>query len=129
MSKPRSGAIPFASLFLGDVDKRNARMALRDPTTPPLLRREIERYLADPNKATLTDMQKLLDDRAVFRSGRPAGSQSAKVRYIEKLVAANPKRTAKQLFKLADKAKIGDMQDGTFKNHVGAARRKLRCTV
>ena len=49
-------------------------MAVRDPTTPPALRAELERYLANPFRAAAQDQDALLKKaRAPFRSGRQSG--------------------------------------------------------
>ena len=79
-------AIPLGELFRRSAGgERNARLALADPKTPPELRAELERYLADPVGAVLDDGAKERDEArgmiasaastalAPYRGGRAAG--------------------------------------------------------
>jgi hypothetical protein len=124
MEKPaRGGGIAFPAMVATPGFERNARMALKQPETlQPGLKEVLERYLADPLKATTEDMQQLLDQRAQFR-GRPR-PESAATAHIRQLVAEHPTLKPRSLRKLADESIIGSMDKGTFRNKVAAARRK-----
>lgn len=120
-------AIPFVQLFA--EGERNARIALRDPTTPADLRVELERYLANIPQSAAEDQQDLLRTVAPYRAGGKKGrvkKSTATLRaHIRKLSAEHPKlKSALQLYKKADKAIIGNMAAKTFADHVRAVRNK-----
>ncbi len=133
-ARKRSGGIPFAALFTNDGGERNALMALYsnpfappelreyNSHTPPALRAELERYLANPLRAAVDDLQQLLDQRAQFR-GRPR-PESAATTHIRQVVAENPTLKPGALRKLVNESIIGPMSKETFRNKVAAARRK-----
>ena len=56
-----------------------------------------------------------------FKPGRADGSVSDATTHIHQLVKDNRSLSAKELFPKANKSKIGDMSEGTFRNHVTAA--------
>lgn len=60
----------------------------------------------------------------IFQNGgRKKGATTAKTQHIYTLANNRPNLSAKELYALADKKIIGDMRDGTFANHVTAARK------
>jgi hypothetical protein len=59
-----------------------------------------------------------------FQPGRDKGAVSNTTKHIFQLVKDNPKLSVKNLFPKADKTIIGDMTDGTFRNHVTEARKQ-----
>jgi hypothetical protein len=85
--------IPFIALW-SHGGERNARMALRDPTTPPELRAELERYLADPYAAAAQDQAQLLAE-ADGHAARLAVERSLAKREAAKLRNAEGRRRAK----------------------------------
>ena len=132
-------AIPFAALLTDDGGKRNARMALRDSKTPPVVRAEFERYLANPFLAASQDQAKLLTEAAKdfdaaekraapFRAGRTKGrgnkATEAVRAHIRALLDKTPRSSPSRLFKKADRKIIGRMQEKTFSDHVRAVRKK-----
>jgi len=115
-------------------------MAVRDPTTPPELRAELERYLKNPFHAAAVDQEKLLaasEQRTVeaeqqgtaYRKGGTKGRTNKATEvvraHIRALQAKHPKLTTpSQLFKKADGNILGAMALKTFADHVRALRKK-----
>lgn len=62
-----------------------------------------------------------------FPSGKPEGAISESTKYIRELVKNNPKLSVKKLLKLPEASNklLDNMAEGTFKNQVTAARKKL----
>ena len=59
----------------------------------------------------------------MFEPKRKAGSEASNTKYIKKLVDEKPNLTAKELYKLADISKIGQITSGTFANKVSEAKK------
>jgi hypothetical protein len=134
-ARPPQG-IPLIVLM---KDGRNVRMAVKDPTTPPALRAELERYLADPFHAAAVDQEArekqltaLLDSAeataAPYRKGGAKGRQNAATKavrdHIRELLGKHKKLSPPQLYDKADPNIIGDMAKKTFCNHVRFVREK-----
>lgn len=78
---------------------------------------------SDPKlrRALAVELLPLATKGVRFAPGRPARSRNKKTNYIYQLARDNPGLSAKELYKEADKAIIGDMAERTFDNHVSAA--------
>lgn len=61
----------------------------------------------------------------LFAPGRLKDAIGETQKYINELVANNPKKRAKELERLADKTIIGDMDSRTFANKVSEAKKLL----
>ena len=137
----RKPAMPFGALFLGDL--RAARMALRDPRTDPALRAELERYLANPLKATVRDSEQLVNRanqeadaaekaaaelRGAHRSGRKDGTPNKKTARLEavfdKLLAANPDCTVEDIHKYKIPKSVGRISRATVARHWKKAKER-----
>ena len=132
----RAEAIPFIFLFAGD-GKRKAQRAADNPKTPPELRAELKRYLADPAAAAAHDQQQLLDRAhreadealaraAVFAPDNRTNKPGPETLHIREIVAAHPEvaRKPTKLRELyADEKILGGMGKGTFGNRVRDACR------
>jgi hypothetical protein len=129
MTSLKKPAIPFGRLFQDEGGIRNAKLALRDPKTPADLRAALERYLANPVKASLDDAATIQRSHAApFRSGRVAGTTNERTRrvrtHIANLREKYPRASPAQLFKKADKEVIGGMAEKTFADHARATPKK-----
>lgn len=114
MTTKKTGAIPFGALFTGNL--RNVRMALRDPKTPADLRAELERYMADPLKATVTDTAQgwQLKNRQGGTKDRKATKVQVRKAYIRDLWAAHPTFEAGQLYGVASAEEQAKCSESTF---------------
>ena len=123
MSKKR---IPFVALFSGSTEherkaaRDRAQRVVDNPKTPPALRAELERYLADPFYAAALDQEKLLEP---FQGGKRPTKQ---VQYIRELVEANPKLYPRQLWDIHEPAKIIPMTERNFLKRASELRNNLR---
>jgi hypothetical protein len=122
--------IPFVAVF-SHGGERNARLALKDPTTPPDLRAELERYLADPFAAAAADQARLLaeaDARSNPGKGRKPGVKNKAASRIESqfdnLLRKNPDCSAEEIRTLKGSKSIRAMGKSTVARHWKAAKKR-----
>jgi hypothetical protein len=137
--KPPQGAIPFSHLFFDKNGaptaggRRSAELALRDPTTPPNLRAELQKYLVNPMAAVLQDQSELLARVMAYRGGRTGGEdrddETVRRAQIRALGEKHPTLTSRALYLHADAKAIRDeVKERRFANLLSeeSPRRKRR---
>lgn len=74
----------------------------------------------------------LVEKALLFNPGKDKGSKQDNTRYIEKLVETHLKadgnqgKTYRDLWKIADKSKLGNIKESTFQNKVNLACDRLK---
>jgi hypothetical protein len=137
--KKKSRAMPFLAM-LGDGSpkaraafERNARMALKHPTTlawQPGLKEMLERYLENPIRAAQDELQGLLDQRAALRQGRPLRAKNKSTLRLEKqfdvLYGANRDCSAEEIRLFKARRNIRRMSRAAVARHWSAAKKRSK---
>jgi hypothetical protein len=123
--RKRTGVILLADMARKDPGFERAR---QHPEWLPLerlkpgARKELERYLADPYKATAEDLRGLYDQGARMRKGGKTGRRSGKVKqlhaYIRELLIKWPTWPHERLYEKAVKTEIRKLSKPRFDGHV-----------
>jgi hypothetical protein len=124
----RKRGIPFIGLM---DDIRNAQLAADDPKTPPELRAELKRYLANPFHAAAADQYQLLaeaDARANPGKGRKPGARNKAAGRIDaifnRLYRANPDCSSEEIRKFKGPKLVKSMGQSTVARHWKAAKKR-----
>jgi hypothetical protein len=119
--KPPTG-IPFGALFVGEGARDRAQQAYDNPRTPPELRAELARYLADPLHATVIDQEKRERALRIKPPGRPKGGLGGRTKLIRRHIRAlkekYPRTPRPKLYEKRDVVITGEeMKRTTFAEH------------
>lgn len=119
MAKKELSALDSLLANEEESNLRNFKKMLREPLIDGV------NYNRDAEDMITAAITKAIGKAIVMAPGRHEGAIGETQKYINELVAANPKKTAKELNKLADKTIIGNMKDRNFANKVSAAKKLL----